>query len=158
MLKHLRAALPWLAFVGILATLIVLMLVGVSHIGDAGWGTWAIGLGLALVIVFAGWFTAASGGVWLVLAAVALPHAAEAQGRVCGPHDRIVEQLASEYGESRQSIGLGLNNAVVEVFANLETGTWTITVTAPAGPTCLVAAGEAFQHMFDPLPPEGDPT
>ena len=54
-----------------------------------------------------------------------------------------------KYGESRQAIGLGTNNQVVEVFASLETGTWTITVTTPAGVTCLVASGQSFETLSE---------
>jgi hypothetical protein len=77
---------------------------------------------------------------------------ATAQSRNCGTHAAVVERLASGYGESRQSIGMGSDNNVVEVFASLETGTWTITVTQPGGPTCLVASGEAFQVLAEALP------
>ena len=59
----------------------------------------------------------------------------------------MIERLATAYGESRQSIGLGANNAVIEVFASTETGTWTITVTSPAGMTCLVASGQAYESV-----------
>ena len=52
-------------------------------------------------------------------------------------------------------IGLGANNQVVEVFASLETGTWTITVTLPDGTTCLVASGQAYESLTDPLPAPG---
>jgi hypothetical protein len=78
---------------------------------------------------------------------------AEAQGtRNCGPRDAVVERLAEGYGESRQSMGLGANNAVVEVFASEETGTWTITVTTPNGLTCLVASGQSFETLAEALP------
>lgn len=77
---------------------------------------------------------------------------ASAQQRNCAPHDVVVERLADGYGESRQSMGIAANNAVVEVFASATTGTWTITVTQAGGPTCLVASGEGFQHMADALP------
>lgn len=75
-----------------------------------------------------------------------------AQPGRCATHDLVVTRLAERFGESRQSIGLAANNAVVEVFASLETGTWTITVTEPGGPTCLVASGEAYQPLEEPLP------
>lgn len=65
----------------------------------------------------------------------------------CAARDQVIERLASAYGETRQSIGLGTNNQVVEVFASLETGTWTITVTNPRGLTCLVASGRAFESL-----------
>ena len=63
----------------------------------------------------------------------------------CLPHAEIVERLAAKYGERRQSIGIGNRNTVVETFASDTTGTWTITVTAAGGLTCLVAAGRAYQ-------------
>lgn len=70
----------------------------------------------------------------------------------CADHAAVVDRLADRYGETRQSIALGANNTVIETFASAETGTWTLTVTTPGGPTCLVAAGEAWQRMDDPLP------
>jgi hypothetical protein len=70
-------------------------------------------------------------------------------GRNCGERDFVLERLADRYGESRQSIGLGADNQVVEVFASLETGTWTITVTSPAGTTCLVASGQSFETLSE---------
>ena len=82
---------------------------------------------------------------------LALPVQAQTSARNCGPHAAIVERLADGYGESRQSIALGANNTVVETFASLETGTWTIVVTQPGGPTCLVAAGQAFQLVSEDL-------
>ena len=72
--------------------------------------------------------------------------------RNCAAHETVVERLAAGYGESRQSIALGANNSVVEIFASLDTGTWTITVTSPGGPTCLVASGQAFEHTAEALP------
>lgn len=74
----------------------------------------------------------------------------------CAPRDMVVERLASKYGESRQSMGLGANNAVVEVFASSETGTWTITVTSVHGMTCLVASGQAYETLTEVLPVDGD--
>lgn len=74
----------------------------------------------------------------------------------CAPRDVVVARLSEKYGESRHSIGLGANNAVVEVFASSETGTWSITVTTVQGMTCIVASGEAFETMADILPAEGN--
>ena len=82
---------------------------------------------------------------------------AQQSGRNCAPREAVVDRLATGYGESRQSIGLGDNNQVVEVFASSETGTWTITVTMPNGLTCLVASGQAFEELAEALPvPEND--
>jgi hypothetical protein len=96
-------------------------------------------------------FAAALGFGVLMLAAGSV----SAQSAQCGDRARIVERLADGYGETRQSIGLGTNNQVVEVFASEETGTWTITVTRPDGKTCLVASGQAFEHVTENLRPTG---
>lgn len=74
----------------------------------------------------------------------------------CAPRETVVERLASKYGESRKSMGLGANNAVVEVFASEDTGTWTITVTSAKGVTCLVASGQHFEELTEVLPAEGN--
>ena len=87
----------------------------------------------------------------IVLAAALTLTAGGALANVCADHAVVMERLADGYGESRQSIGLGANNAVVEVYASLETGTWTITVTTPGGPTCLVASGSNFEHLAEGL-------
>jgi hypothetical protein len=44
----------------------------------------------------------------------------------------------------------------IETFANLDSGTWTITVTAPSGVTCLVASGQGFERLYETTL-EGDP-
>lgn len=75
----------------------------------------------------------------------------QAQSGNCADHAQVVERLAERYGESRQSIGLSSDDAVVEVFASMDTGSWTITVTRPGGPTCLVAAGQAYEYLNEPL-------
>ena len=58
-----------------------------------------------------------------------------------------------------QDVGCGCNgrnNAMVEVFASEETGSWTILVTMPTGVTCLVASGEAFEEVAEVLPAQGN--
>lgn len=94
-------------------------------------------------------FTLAMAASTLILAATQLP----AQGRNnCAPRDVVLDRLAQSYGETRQSIGLGGNNVVVEVFASSETGSWTITATMPDGVTCLMASGQAFETLAEALP------
>ncbi len=96
-------------------------------------------------------FLALSLGVGAMI--LATQHAFAQQNRNCADRERVVSRLAEAYGESRQSIGLAPNNSVVEVFASLETGTWTITVTTPQGMTCLVASGQAFEATNGDLTP-----
>ncbi len=73
----------------------------------------------------------------------------------CGPRGVVVDRLAEAYGESRQAIGMAQQGRVVEVFASLETGTWTITITLPSGATCLVASGESYENLDEDLKPIG---
>lgn len=97
--------------------------------------------------------TLAMGASTLLLAASQV----QAQGaRHCAPREAVVERLAERYGEARQSMGLGGNNAVIEVFASEETGTWTITVTMVNGMTCLLASGQAFEALAEALPAAGN--
>jgi hypothetical protein len=67
----------------------------------------------------------------------------------CAARDAVLTRLAETYGETRRSLGVAANSAVVEVFASDQTGTWTITVTAPNGITCLVASGDSFETMVE---------
>lgn len=95
-------------------------------------------------------FLALSLGVGAML--LATQHAF-AQGGNCADRESVVQRLADGYGETRQSIGLAANNTFVEVFASLETGTWTIVVTNTAGISCLVASGQAYEATTDDLTP-----
>lgn len=92
----------------------------------------------------------------MMLLAAGLPTRSEESA--CAPRATVVKRLAEEFGETRQSIGLGANNAVVEVFASPESGTWTITVTLADGTTCLVASGQAYEALAEGRPPGGKDT
>lgn len=78
-----------------------------------------------------------------------------AETQNCAPRDVVLHRLSTGYGETRQSIGLGANNAVVEVFAS-NTGSWSIIVTFPEGPTCLVASGQAYETLAEISPPKDE--
>jgi hypothetical protein len=91
-----------------------------------------------------------------LLALAAQQTNAQTMPRNCGPRDAIVSSLAEKYNETRQSIGIAANNAVMELFASEESGSWTITVTLPNGMTCLVASGQAFEELAEALPPKGN--
>jgi hypothetical protein len=89
-----------------------------------------------------------AGVVLLTLALATISPAATGQNAAaCAPRDHVVDRLAAVFGETRRSIGLGANNALVEVFASDSSGSWTITVTMPDGLTCLIASGQAFETM-----------
>lgn len=98
-----------------------------------------------------------TGAGMLSAAIIAVSAEASAQtARKCAPRAAVVSKLAEGYGETRKSVGLGANNTMVEVFASSQTGTWTITITAPGGLTCLVASGQSFEQVADALPAKGN--
>lgn len=86
----------------------------------------------------------------IAAALLASPTHAEPE-RPCAQRDVVIERLASAFGETRQTVGLAHNNALVEVFASEDTGTWTITMTSAQGVTCLIASGQAFEWLEEDL-------
>jgi hypothetical protein len=88
----------------------------------------------------------------LALAAGGPASLAWAQSGNCAAHSDMVRLLAEHWGESRQSIALDATNSMVELFASAETGTWTLTITQPGGPTCMIASGHAFELVNEALP------
>ncbi|MEL7300919.1 MAG: hypothetical protein AAFM92_11095 [Pseudomonadota bacterium] len=85
------------------------------------------------------------------IAALTLATAAKSQQN-CAPRAKVLERLTSGFGETRQSSGLAANRTLVEMYANEDTGTWTLTVTLPNGATCLVATGQSFESMASVAP------
>ncbi len=86
-------------------------------------------------------------GTALAILFLATPSMAQS---VCGKRSDIVERLSSGFKEQRRSAGLAADGNLVEVFAS-KTGTWTIIFTKPGGLTCLVAVGENWQKVDEPL-------
>lgn len=85
----------------------------------------------------------------MLLATPISTSAASAQA-VCGQRSEIVKKLRSDYEERRRSAGIAANGGLVEVFSS-EKGSWTITFTKPGGPTCLIAVGDNWQKIDEPL-------
>ncbi len=88
---------------------------------------------------------------------ICLPFAAQAQQASAGRATWWSLTLPSKYSETRRSVGLAVNNMVMELFASEETGSWTITVTSAQGVTFLVASGQNFQPVQEDLPAKGSP-
>lgn len=88
------------------------------------------------------------------LAILLLAGPSNAQQAVCGKRSAIVERLNSGFSEQPRSAGLASNGSLVEIFASKQ-GTWTIIYTKPGGPTCLVAVGDNWQRIEEPLNPAG---
>jgi len=91
----------------------------------------------------------------LILAALlALPAAVHSQA-LCATRDVLVSRLTGQYGEARQSVGIDSNGNLMEIFASLETGGWSVLVKEPTGRSCLVAAGQGFRIDSEPAGIEG---
>ena len=86
------------------------------------------------------------------------------QLRWCDDRDSIVSALEGRYGESVVGAGVipakpGRPSGLMSVYANRESGTWTITITAandnaPSGfASCVAASGQGFRLS----PPAQDP-
>ena len=77
----------------------------------------------------------------LLVAILALTATPALPQPTCAPREAVTHMLETNHGERQQWRGLDANGMMVEVFANPETGTWTILVSGPEGASCLVAHG-----------------
>jgi hypothetical protein len=66
--------------------------------------------------------------------------------RICGERDVLLEQFAMQHRETPQALGLGADGGVIEVLVGPDGG-WTMLVTYPERPTCVVAMGEAWEML-----------
>jgi hypothetical protein len=73
----------------------------------------------------------------------------------CDARDRVLALLSDRYGETRRSVGIAGDAAVMELFAAEDTGTWTITITLPDGQMCLMASGSGYEALTEDLPAKG---
>jgi len=89
-------------------------------------------------------------GDGLAIAVAAL--SASAQGPACGPREVVLNALQQRHGEKRIAAAVTAAGELIEVLAG-RSGTWTILVTAPKGPTCLVANGDGWRAL-EPNPME----
>lgn len=77
------------------------------------------------------------------IAALGAPATAEATQ--CAAREAMIDRLSNKYDEHPVSIGVTATGSLLEVLASSE-GTWTIIVTVPGGPTCLVSSGDGWQN------------
>ena len=82
----------------------------------------------------------------VVLGATAVTQSADAGQRICGDRDKILAQLKQKHREEPRALGLSADGGVLEVLVSPEGG-WTILVTYPKRPTCVVAVGKAWQSL-----------
>ena len=83
--------------------------------------------------------------LWAALvAAFFVPGPAAAQSR-CADRETVVGYLAGDHHERPIAGGVTLQGGLVELFATTDGATWTIVVTMPRGPSCIVSAGEGWR-------------
>ncbi len=70
---------------------------------------------------------------------------------LCGERSALVERLEREFSETPQALGLSEDGALVEIMVS-PTGGWTILVTYPKRPSCVVATGEGWESRLVPVP------
>lgn len=66
----------------------------------------------------------------------------------CADRDHVVERLETDYEEVHAGSGLQARpdtQALVEVWASRETGTFTVMLTTPDGMSCVLATGTDWQ-------------
>ena len=65
----------------------------------------------------------------------------------CGPRDELPDRLMGAWGETRASRAMDARGLLFEVWTNVETGTYTATLTTPGGVACIVSEGRAFEGL-----------
>ena len=75
---------------------------------------------------------------------------------LCGPYQGLIKQLDEKYGETRAYAGLENESAVVEVFINPETQSWSAMRRYANGNGCLIAAGFHFGQAAAPSSETGE--
>jgi hypothetical protein len=72
---------------------------------------------------------------------------AHAQQAPCGNPVDIAERLAVEFGEAPAARGIDAGGDLVVIYANPETGTWTVLLALPNGPACIVSTGTSWEPI-----------
>lgn len=100
------------------------------------------------------WRAFAALGAALMLPPLPAAGATQAQ-MVCGVRAAIVAAITGKYGEAPKAIGIAGQKNLAELFVS-KSGSWTMLITQPHGPTCILATGESWEE----LPPTlfGDPS
>ncbi len=70
---------------------------------------------------------------------------------LCGERSALVERLEREFSETPQALGLSEDGALIEVMVS-PSGGWTILVTYPKRPSCVVATGDGWESLLAPVP------
>jgi hypothetical protein len=69
----------------------------------------------------------------------------------CHSHGDLAAMLNQKYAEQPSALGVQANGHLVEVFVASDGTSWTIVVTRPDGWSCIVAVGEHWESLPDPV-------
>jgi hypothetical protein len=90
-------------------------------------------------------------GAGAALAAAGLPLSANAAGPgqsgnqvMCADHRELLSDFKDSYREERGAVGVTDSGQLLEVLVSPK-GTWTMLVTQPHGPACVVATGQSWE-------------
>jgi hypothetical protein len=70
-----------------------------------------------------------------------------ASAPMCGARSEILKQLSARYREVPVALGVSSNGSLVELLTSERGSTWTLMISQPNGPSCLVAAGEGWEEL-----------
>lgn len=75
----------------------------------------------------------------------------------CGDRAELLGVLAKDYGERPALRAIDAGGRVLEIVVS-PSGSWSMLVTRPGGPTCLSGSGEAFEFTPRPVAMPGRPS
>lgn len=91
----------------------------------------------------------AASGVVVALLVLTMPAHAQV---ACGSREAVAAVLAARFGETVTAAGVDRNGNLLEIFSS-EHGSWTVVLTIPGGPACLLSSGDGWWHADDRAPP-----
>jgi len=106
--------------------------------------------------MFSGWRAKSLLTAIIACSAIAAARPAFSQGAPCTADDPT-EHLLTKFQERVTAYGTSEAGAVlIRIFANVETGSWTIVLSQAAPPAhCLISAGEGFEILPSGEKPKG---
>src|SRR3954453_7847625 len=84
------------------------------------------------------------GAAVTLMALSTVPAAATGGSPLCGSRPDLLKQLSKRYSEEPIAAGISSNGSLIEVLTSDSGSTWTIMISQPNGPSCLIAAGEGW--------------
>jgi hypothetical protein len=95
-------------------------------------------------------------GAGIAVAVALLPFSAGAAGPsqspgqvTCADHRELLSDFKESYREERGALGVTDSGQLLEVLVSPK-GTWTMLITQPHGPSCIVATGQSWELPREP--------